>query len=484
MEGNNNPRPPNIGPPGNNIPAGNAIRSNVAAQPPVNNNNTTPPPPVNNNTSKVQPVGVNTSKVQPVGVAKEVEQLAQEVQQERSPFAYTQRAFWGKPTSDYTILAILACLPFTGFFGLDHVYMRSPKTALLKAIGNIFTLGLWYFYDMAQVLGEKEQVKEIGYSFPALGPMGIGAGIFPKTDKEKIAGPTPTRFIIYTILMFIPFTFGADFLVAGDYTGFLLKLLTYGVPIFWIFGLFWAIYTFYCLFFDTEDVISRGPARFLPWTLFVSEYGCSKGYLGPERECTGLEESSLRNTILKTIWANLGGLPVVGPYIDMSYKITEAAATGADIAGKTVGIVVDTVVPAVVGVAKTTFQTGKEIVSTVPRVASDMISTATSFTDPETLKRAAIEQAAAEAPGFKSVQKGGGGGGPKPQDQPKSPFGVASIVVVLAGVLSSGVLLAKLKTMEAVNLLPSFMQRVIRSPAVSGSDVPPTESGPSDLPPN
>jgi hypothetical protein len=338
---------------------------------------------------------------------------------------------------------------------------------------------------MAQVLGEKEQVKEIGYSFPALGPMGIGAGIFPKTDKEKTGDPTPTRFLIYTLLMFIPFTFGADFLVAGDYTGFFLKLLTYGAPIFWIFGLFWAIYSFYALFFDTEDVVSRGPARFLPWTLFVSDYGCSKGYLGPERECTGIEESSLRNTIIKTIWANLGGLPVVGPYIDLSYKITESAATGADIAGKTVGVVVDTVVPTIVSTAKTAFQTGKELVSTVPRVAGDVVSAATKFTDPEALKRAVIEQAAAATPGFRAVQKGGGGM-TSPAETPfkkSSPFGVASIAVVLAGVLSSGVLLAKLKTMEAVNLLPSFMQRVIRSPAVSGSDSPPVMTGPSDLPP-
>ena len=34
-----------------------------------------------------------------------------------------------------------------GFFGLDHLYLRSPLTFIAKLITNIFTFGTWWLYD-------------------------------------------------------------------------------------------------------------------------------------------------------------------------------------------------------------------------------------------------------------------------------------------------------------------------------------------------
>lgn len=49
---------------------------------------------------------------------------------------------------------------FGGALGLDHLLLRSPTTAFAKVVLNILSLGLWYFYDVLQVLGEKENVMK------------------------------------------------------------------------------------------------------------------------------------------------------------------------------------------------------------------------------------------------------------------------------------------------------------------------------------
>ena len=74
-------------------------------------------------------------------------------------FDYTQKSFWGGSWYPYWTLIVATILG--GFFGLDHIWLRSPTSGLLKFIVNILTLGLWYFYDMIQILGEKENVMKM-----------------------------------------------------------------------------------------------------------------------------------------------------------------------------------------------------------------------------------------------------------------------------------------------------------------------------------
>jgi hypothetical protein len=72
---------------------------------------------------------------------------------------------------------IFAILPVTGLIGGDHLLLRSPMTALLKLISIVPLFGFWYFYDIAQALGEREYVEKYGIAVPFYGPTGIGAGI-------------------------------------------------------------------------------------------------------------------------------------------------------------------------------------------------------------------------------------------------------------------------------------------------------------------
>ena len=39
---------------------------------------------------------------------------------------------WKAPDRDFTVFLVLSLLPFAGFLGLDHVYLRSHRTALQK----------------------------------------------------------------------------------------------------------------------------------------------------------------------------------------------------------------------------------------------------------------------------------------------------------------------------------------------------------------
>ena len=78
----------------------------------------------------------------------------------RPIFAYTQSKAWGGPTSSFGSLAFLSIFPLTGLLGVDHLYLRSPMSALFKLIMNVITFGLWYFYDMAQILTERSLVEK------------------------------------------------------------------------------------------------------------------------------------------------------------------------------------------------------------------------------------------------------------------------------------------------------------------------------------
>ena len=56
-------------------------------------------------------------------------------------FDYTQQPFWRGPWYPYWSLIIISI--FGGLFGLDHFWLRSPLTGVLKMIVNIFGLGIW-----------------------------------------------------------------------------------------------------------------------------------------------------------------------------------------------------------------------------------------------------------------------------------------------------------------------------------------------------
>jgi hypothetical protein len=122
----------------------------------------------------------------------------------------------GVPRPDLTIgmLQFLSCFPLTGMLGLDHFYLRSPLTGLIKflfcigIVASVLTLVfppttknfinaillyitsvlclvgflLWYIWDVVQVFAEKDRVVAYGLSTPFDFIQGIAQGMV--TDQK------------------------------------------------------------------------------------------------------------------------------------------------------------------------------------------------------------------------------------------------------------------------------------------------------------
>lgn len=176
---------------------------------------------------------------------------------------------------------VFAICPLTGIFGLDHLLLRSPLTAALKFLSFIPLLGFWYFYDIAQAVGEADLVKKYGLAVPVLGPVGIGAGIFtePGTPSSPPDTPRPWRYLAYVLassFFFLP----VNKLFLGDYWGFLAHMLMF-IPPLTIFGIFWGIWDLYRIYFDKRGVFEKGPSRFFPASWFIDE-NFDRSYLGKD----------------------------------------------------------------------------------------------------------------------------------------------------------------------------------------------------------
>jgi hypothetical protein len=207
---------------------------------------------------------------------------------------HTQSDYWGGSQLSFTVFKVITVL--LGFFAIDHLVLRSPTTAFVKVLANIFTFGYFYFYDVIQVFAEEDSVRENGIAFPFAGILGIGKGMFHRPDgsgKAADNAPSPYLFAVYCIAVLIGF--GLDFLVAGDFAGGAAKLfsifplpLFFLMPIFWIFTLLWWLYNIARTFFYTDIVLDknaankeRGIARFFPMNMIMNQYYIPVGTLIP-----------------------------------------------------------------------------------------------------------------------------------------------------------------------------------------------------------
>jgi len=187
-------------------------------------------------------------------------------------YEYTQHSFWGGAWYPYWSLILITILG--GFFGLDHLYLRSPSTAVLKFIINLFGYGLWYIYDLIQICGEKETVLKYGLSVPGIGPLGVGAGMFKDNHPGETPSKSPFRFLAYMFLVWL--ACGLEYLVAGDSNGALAKFISmFLFPI----GFIWTILNIFNALFNTKSLFTHGSYRMFPFNWFMDPYGLNK--LGP-----------------------------------------------------------------------------------------------------------------------------------------------------------------------------------------------------------
>jgi hypothetical protein len=243
------------------------------------------------------------------------------------PFDHTTGATWGGSQLSPTVLKVLAVLG--GFVGLDHLVLRSPKTALLKFLVNCISLGFWYFYDIVQVFADTDFIRTYGYSIPGIGPVGLGAGILHQDapiGQAPKTSPSPFLFLAYSLLIAIPF--GVSHFIAGDYYGGAAKFFLSYVIFTFLLGWIWAAYSTFNVIFNTKQLLEKGTDRMFPATLFMDAYGPAPNLMIPKTEKESEEESF--SSLFNWIFGCLGFLkPLEKPVLE---GVVSAGTTLTDVA--------------------------------------------------------------------------------------------------------------------------------------------------------
>jgi len=90
--------------------------------------------------------------------------------------------FWKEP--QFTQSGIWWFTLFFGFFGLHHMYLRSPQTALIFFIANLLTFGYPWLYDLVQLSSEGstlESLNKHGLAHP-FGALGLAQGMWKEPE--------------------------------------------------------------------------------------------------------------------------------------------------------------------------------------------------------------------------------------------------------------------------------------------------------------
>ncbi len=187
----------------------------------------------------------------------------------------SQGDYWGGHMMSFSTFRFVTIL--LGFFGIDHLALRSPFTAFLKFLVNIFFYGAWWFYDIIQVFVDEENVAKYGMSTP-WGPRGHGFRFFKGvTDKKlneypnlsPIVGGSSTILYIFYALSTAYFSFlGLPSFVAGDYVGGILKLLSLAFIITFPIYMFTGIYEY----FTSGGIEKEGVPRSWPIVTILNSF--------------------------------------------------------------------------------------------------------------------------------------------------------------------------------------------------------------------
>lgn len=183
----------------------------------------------------------------------------------------SQGDYWNGYMLDFLFYKILAVFPLTGFFGMDHLALRSPGTATLKFFVNLFFWGAWYFYDIIQVLIDEKSVAKYGMSTP-YGPRGHGYKFFKNVTEDNLnefPKPSPqyggfvsTILFIFYAMSCLYFSFlGLPSLFAGDYMGGMMKIVSLALIITFPIYLFTGVFEY----FNAGSLELKGAKRTWPF---------------------------------------------------------------------------------------------------------------------------------------------------------------------------------------------------------------------------
>lgn len=162
---------------------------------------------------------------------------------------------WGGKDRDYYTFVVTSVL--LGLMGGDHVYLRSFKTAFLKALVNLFTFGSWYWWDLSQVLFQKETVLKEGLASPFDWIRNIGRGVFVN-PAEPVSYFSQKSFILYGICAVFFGLIGADKFYMGEYALGVFKLILCLNIFTFLLGWLWAGWDAWNVVFCEKELLEKG----------------------------------------------------------------------------------------------------------------------------------------------------------------------------------------------------------------------------------
>lgn len=176
---------------------------------------------------------------------------------------------WGAPDRNYYFFVFMSIV--FGFLGFDHFYLRSFGTGTQKFFTNIFTFGLWYFWDLIQIAYDGEKIRKEGLSSPLEWIRGIGRGTFKPLDGGGQPVSPTKSYILYVFLAVFFGWLGADkFYLGYGWQGLAKLLSTWNIFLF-LFGWLWIFWDSIHAFFMTDSILKDGISPPLPFNMVFSE---------------------------------------------------------------------------------------------------------------------------------------------------------------------------------------------------------------------
>jgi len=181
---------------------------------------------------------------------------------------------WGNPDRNYFTFVVLSIVG--GFFGIDHLYLRSFASGTQKFFLNLLTFGLWYWWDLIQIYSDGATIRKEGLSSPFDWVRGIGRGVFTE-EKEKTYAAKKS-YLVYAFLAIFFGWLGADKFYLGEAWQGLAKLFSCFNIFIFLFGWVWVVWDAIHAFFLTDSILTSGIHAPMPYSMVFTKGFDGEGF--------------------------------------------------------------------------------------------------------------------------------------------------------------------------------------------------------------
>ena len=178
---------------------------------------------------------------------------------------------WKHPDRNFFVFMVISVL--FGFLGMDHFYLRSFATGTQKFLLNLFTFGLWYWWDLIQIVKDGSKVRKDGLNSPFDWVRGIGRGVF--TPLNRAPGDplyvSKKSYLVYAFLAIFFGWLGADKFYIGEFLQGCAKLFSCFNIFIFLFGWLWVLWDSFHAFFMMDSVLKNGISAPIPYSMLFPE---------------------------------------------------------------------------------------------------------------------------------------------------------------------------------------------------------------------